>query len=235
MTAWIMLALAILLGIYIVAGGGSDVIAGLEFGQWVYIALAMALAGVCAISLAFDYAGKGMKALRHALSYVAAFLALMGAYTYRTELTDAAARVGYELSPSGTPIEVDVGRPGERSVRLRKRTGGQFAARTEVNGVAVTMLVDTGASTVVLKPADAEKSGIDVSDLAYAVPVDTANGTTFAAAVRIKSLSIGPIELRDVEALVAQPGNLKESLLGMTFLKRLRSYEFSGDYLTLRG
>jgi aspartyl protease family protein len=97
------------------------------------------------------------------------------------------------------------------------------------------MLVDTGATTVVLKPADAERAGIDLSTLAYTMPVDTANGTTFAAPVRLKSLSVGPIEVRDIEALVAAPGNLKESLLGMSFLKRLRSYEFSGDYLTLRG
>jgi len=53
--------------------------------------------------------------------------------------------------------------------------------------------------------------------------------------VRLHSISVGPIVLTQVEALVAQPGTLKESLLGMTFLSKLRSYEFSGDYLTLRG
>jgi len=65
--------------------------------------------------------------------------------------------------------------------------------------------------------------------------VSTANGTTYAAPVRLKSIAVGPLELRDVEALVAQPGNLNENLLGMSFLKRLRSYEFTGDFLTLRG
>jgi len=51
----------------------------------------------------------------------------------------------------------------------------------------------------------------------------------------LRSVAVGPIALPQVEALVAQPGTLKESLLGMTFLSRLRSYEFSGDFLTLRG
>jgi aspartyl protease family protein len=97
------------------------------------------------------------------------------------------------------------------------------------------MLVDTGASTVVLKPADAQRLGIDVNQLKYSVPVQTANGTTYAAHVRLRSLSLGPISVQDVEALVAKPGSLKENLLGMSFLSRLRSYEFTSDFLMLRG
>ena len=50
------------------------------------------------------------------------------------------------------------------------------------------MLVDTGASTVVLKPADAQRLGIDVERLTYTVPVQTANGTTYAAHVRLRNL-----------------------------------------------
>jgi aspartyl protease family protein len=56
----------------------------------------------------------------------------------------------------------------------------------------------------------------------------------YAAPVRLRNLAVGPIVIPQVEALVAQTGTLKESLLGMTFLSRLRSYEFSGDFLTLR-
>jgi aspartyl protease family protein len=99
----------------------------------------------------------------------------------------------------------------------------------------MTLLVDTGASTVVLKPAEAERAGIDVGDLSYSVPVHTANGTAYAASVRLNSIAIGPLVLENVEALVAQPGSLNENLLGMSFLRRLRSYEFSKDFLTLRG
>jgi len=108
-------------------------------------------------------------------------------------------------------------------------------ARAAIDGTTLGFLVDTGASTVVLKPADAEKAGVDVAALKFTVEVQTANGTTFAAPVRLKSISIGPILITDVEALVAKPGNLKENLLGISFLKRLRSYEVSGDFLTLRG
>jgi aspartyl protease family protein len=106
--------------------------------------------------------------------------------------------------------------------------------RTESNGIALTMLVDTGASTVVLKPADAQRLGIDIDRLRYTVPVQTANGTTYAASVRLRTLSVGNINLNEVDALVAKPGSLKENLLGMSFLSRLRSYEFTSEFLTLR-
>jgi aspartyl protease family protein len=106
--------------------------------------------------------------------------------------------------------------------------------KTETNGISLGMLVDTGASTVVLRPADAQRLGIDIERLRYTVPVQTANGTTFAASVRLRNVSIGRIRLNDVEALVAKQGALKENLLGMSFLSRLRSYEFTSDYLTLR-
>jgi len=68
----------------------------------------------------------------------------------------------------------------------------------------------------------------------HAVPVETANGTAYAAPIRLRSITIGPIEIQGVDALVAKPGALNQSLLGMSFLTRLRSYEFSGDFLTLR-
>ncbi len=67
------------------------------------------------------------------------------------------------------------------------------------------------------------------------MPVLTANGRTLAARVRLKRVAIGPLDRNKVEALVAQPGALTQSLLGMSFLSRLRSYEFSGDFLMLRG
>ena len=96
-------------------------------------------------------------------------------------------------------------------------------------------MVDTGASTVVLKPSDAERAGIDTGALAYTVAVHTANGTTYAAPARLRSIAIGPLVVENVDALVAQPGSINENLLGMSFLRRLRSYEFSKDFLTLRG
>ena len=63
----------------------------------------------------------------------------------------------------------------------------------------------------------------------------TANGRAMAARLRLDSVAIGPVDRQKVDALVAQKDALTQSLLGMSFLSRLRSYEFSGDFLTLRG
>lgn len=160
--------------------------------------------------------------------------AAVAGYAYRDELTTVVYRVAGDMLPPGPAQQVDSAPGQEKAVRIRRRGDGHFIARTDINGSSASMLVDTGASSVVLKPADAERAGLDLKRLSYSVAVQTANGTTYAAPVRLKSVAIGPIRMRDVEALVAKPGTLKESLLGMTFLKRLRSYEFSGDFLTLR-
>jgi aspartyl protease family protein len=156
-------------------------------------------------------------------------------YSYRDEFTHLYYRLAGELAPPGIAISTEPVSTGERAVRIRRRGDGHFAANTTVNGVRLQMMVDTGASTVVLRQADAKAAGIDPKSLDYSIPVSTANGQTFAARVRLRSMTIGSIQIDNVDALVAKPGALRESLLGMTFLSRLRSYEFSGEFLTLRG
>ncbi|HZV22102.1 MAG TPA: TIGR02281 family clan AA aspartic protease, partial [Hyphomicrobiales bacterium] len=101
-------------------------------------------------------------------------------------------------------------------------------------GQSVRMIVDTGASTVVLRPEDARRAGIQLNKLDYVVPVDTANGRAFAARVKLDRVSLGGLTLEKVDALVTRQGALQQSLLGMSFLSRLRSYEFSKDQLVMR-
>ncbi|MFD2031340.1 TIGR02281 family clan AA aspartic protease [Ancylobacter dichloromethanicus] len=97
-----------------------------------------------------------------------------------------------------------------------------------MNGNRIPMLVDTGASSVVLTPEDAVAVGLPIEFLRYDIPIDTANGRARAAAVVLDRIGIaGSIEERDVPALIASPGTLKHSLLGMTFLSRLASFEIS--------
>ena len=179
------------------------------------------------------YRGRVATGATHAAIWAGVFLTLVTVYAYRDTFQDIAAKVSAELVPAGAGI--DVAAPdGERAVRIRRSSRGPFVANTKVNGTEFTMMVDTGASSVVLKSADAARAGIDLSALSFTIAVDTANGTTFCAPIRLRDISVGGIAYQGVEALVAQPGDLKESLLGMSFLKRLRSYDFSGDFLTLR-
>lgn len=140
---------------------------------------------------------------------------------------------------SGRPISGDEPRTRTASssavsVLIRRNADGNFVTQGQLSGIDVTLLFDTGASSVMLKPTDAERSGIDIQHLSFTTPVETANGTVYAAPVRVRSISIGLLKVEDVEALVARPGSLNENLLGMSFLRRLTSYDMTGDFLTLR-
>jgi aspartyl protease family protein len=154
-------------------------------------------------------------------------VALVGAYAYRFEAADFFGRVASELMPS----EPQVGEGGE--VIVTRRLNGEFAVAGKVNGARVTFLFDTGASVVVLTAADARRAGIDTSGLSFDVPVTTANGAAMAAEVRLDSIAVGPIVMRNVSALVARPSALEESLLGMSFLERLKSYSVERGRLIL--
>ncbi|HME86723.1 MAG TPA: TIGR02281 family clan AA aspartic protease [Roseiarcus sp.] len=154
-------------------------------------------------------------------------LALVGAYAYRFEAADFFGRVASELMPS----EPQVGQGGE--VIVTRRVNGEFAVTGKVNGQRVTFLFDTGASIVVLTAADAQRAGIDTTDLSFDVPVTTANGAAMAAEVRLDEIAVGPIVMHNVRALVARPGALEESLLGMSFLERLKSYTVEHGRLIL--
>jgi aspartyl protease family protein len=105
----------------------------------------------------------------------------------------------------------------------------------QVNGAAIAMVLDTGATSVVLTREDAKAAGLPLEILAYTTNIDTANGRTRAAPVTLDRVAIGGLVERSIEALVAQPGQLKVSLLGMSFLNRLQSWEVRGDRLLLRG
>lgn len=232
----------VLLALLVLAGSGWVLAAGFDAERLIGVEareLLIATAMLATLALVVGYAlgDRSTQTLRAARDFMAGLVlavAIMTTYNFRYEILTAVhqATGAYANPPVTARAETD--QDSERAVRIRRRPDGHFIARADINGTSMPMLVDTGASTVVLKPADAQKLGIDPDKLRYTVPVQTANGTTYAASVKIKGLSVGPIWIGEVEALVSKPGTLKDSLLGMTFLNRLRSYEFSGDFLTLR-
>jgi aspartyl protease family protein len=97
------------------------------------------------------------------------------------------------------------------------------------------MVVDTGATSVVLTAEDAKAAGLPLALLNYSVNIETANGRARAAPVTLDRVAMGELEERSVEALVVQPGQLRMSLLGMSFLNRLQSWQVNGDRLMLKG
>lgn len=234
MMAWLVALLVALAGAFFVLHAQPELAASLMNVETGAIVLALGLIIYVAIILTTSRT-QFSTTLRYLAIWGGLMLLAVTGYSYRGEMAMVAHRVAGDLLPPGAGITIETGVPGERAVRIRRRHDGHFMAMATVSGTVMPLMVDTGASTVVLKPADAQKAGIDVKSLSFSVAVNTANGTAYAAPVRLRSLAVGPIELRDVDALVAKPGTLNESLLGMSFLRRLRSFDFSGEFLTLRG
>lgn len=155
-------------------------------------------------------------------------LLLVVGYSYRFELREVADRVIAELVPGHLAGH-------GRNVELVRGHGGDFAVAAQINGARIPMVLDTGATSVVLTQEAAKAAGLPIEVLNYSVNIDTANGRTRAAAVTLDRLSVGGLVERSVPALVAQPGQLKNNLLGMSFLNRLDGWEVRGDRLRLRG
>jgi aspartyl protease family protein len=171
--------------------------------------------------------------IRSMLLWALIIFVVAGLYASRDQLAGFAGRLVGALVP-GVPVSGRLaGEANADSVVISRAGDGHFAVRAMVDGVATTMLIDTGASFVTLSQGDAARVGIDPAALSYSVPIRTANGTMQAANVMLASLAIGGIEQRNVRALVAPPGSLGQSLLGMSFLDRLHGYAISGDRLVL--
>jgi aspartyl protease family protein len=120
-----------------------------------------------------------------------------------------------------------------QAASIAKGGDGHYWAEADVNGSRVRFLVDTGASAVALTPADARRLGIQTDKLNYSYRVVTASGQTRAAPITLGRISIDGAAMNDVEALVIEQG-LESSLLGMTYLGRLASFEATRTSLILR-
>jgi aspartyl protease family protein len=122
-----------------------------------------------------------------------------------------------------------------RAVDIPRGQGGEFAVHARINGVSAPMVVDTGATSVVLTYETAKAAGLPLELLNYNVDVETAGGHTKAARLTLDRLAIGKLVERSVPALVVPHGQMKTNLLGMSFLDRLESWEVRSDRLMLHG
>ncbi|MDY8108460.1 TIGR02281 family clan AA aspartic protease [Fulvimarina sp. 2208YS6-2-32] len=121
----------------------------------------------------------------------------------------------------------------DRSVVLEADASGHFRTDARLNGMRNDVLIDTGATQVAITASIARQIGIHPGPGDWTVAVQTANGAARAAPARIDRLEIGPITVRDVEALILEDGRLGMTLLGMSFLSELSRYSVEDGRLTL--
>jgi aspartyl protease family protein len=122
-----------------------------------------------------------------------------------------------------------------RAVQIPRGQAGEFALHAKINGVKAPMVIDTGATSVVLTWETAKAAGLPLELLEYDVDVETAGGHTRAARLTLDRLAVGRLVERSVPALVVPRGQMKVNLLGMSFLDRLESWEVRADRLMLHG
>jgi aspartyl protease family protein len=225
---WILVMGFSLAVVVMASGSGQGTIGDLTTGDFASLLVKLAwlvLVGGVLIALFRDHI---TKAIESAVWWIVIALVLMLGYTYRFQLHDIADHVMAELVPGHV---ADNG----RTVALARAQSSDFQVTTDVNGHSIPMILDTGASSMVLTNEAAKAIGLPVEVIKYSVNIATANGHTKAAEVTLDTVAVGSIIEHSVPALIAQPGQLKTSLLGMSFLNRLQSWEVRGDRLVLRG
>lgn len=113
------------------------------------------------------------------------------------------------------------------------RRGGHFSFNAMLNGRNVRVLVDTGASSVAINRSTAKRIGIRLDDRDFIHTASTANGDTKFAVATIKKIRIDGIIVRNVKAAVLKDASLNGTLLGMSFLSKLRKFEIDGNKITM--
>jgi aspartyl protease family protein len=225
---WLLLIGVLIAILIIIAQRGEGRIGPLstdDFGSLAYKLAILVFLGAAVLTM---FRERFTQAVTAALLWVVVGLVLVIGYSYRFELGNVVDRVLAEIIPGHV---ISHG----RTVEVARTNAGDFDISARINGVRVPMVLDTGASSVVLTQQDAKAAGLPLEILNYTVSIDTANGRTRAAQVTLDRLAVGGLEERSVEALIVQPGQLRTSLLGMSFLNRLQSWQVSGDRLIMHG
>lgn len=225
---WPVLIIGVAIAAALVAGRPSDTLLAAGGVDMRPVYLGVLLAALILFALGRGLVHGGRRALLNIAVCVGTVAGLVTAFVFREEAAVVVKEVRANLMPS-VALSRAVG-----EAELYRGWDGHFRAEAEVNGVPLKLMIDTGASMVLIPYEDALEIGIDPAALDYSVPVTTANGRSSVAPVRLSSIKIKSIAVFDVPAAIAQPGALKSGLLGMSFLERLDETSFQKDRLILR-
>jgi len=157
------------------------------------------------------------------------FLIIMGIvilYSFRFEFMNIKNRLLAELFPSKA-IQT-----GQNQITISLSQDNHYYINLKINNQNVRFMIDTGASDITLSQQDAKKIGINLDDLTYNKIYQTANGKTYGASVNLNKIELAGIIFYNIAASV-NSSNMGSSLLGMSFLRNFKKYEFYQDKLIL--
>ena len=164
------------------------------------------------------------------------FAAIMiGLGTFMAQIADkmAPAPAAATSAARRTPPEETVAQAGIRSLSIPHDARGHFETEGRIDGQRIAFMVDTGASVVALNESSAARFGLRPSRSEFRATVTTANGAVKAAPTRLAMVDIGGLVVRDVEALVLPDEALSENLLGLSFLSKLKRFEYANGKMVL--
>jgi aspartyl protease family protein len=122
---------------------------------------------------------------------------------------------------------------GLRSLSIPRDARGHFETEGRIDGQRIAFMVDTGASVIALNESSAARFGLRPARGDYKATVTTANGTVKAAPTRLAMVDIGGLVVRDVDAMVLPDEALSENLLGLSFLSKLKRFEYANGQMVL--
>ena len=135
--------------------------------------------------------------------------------------------------PRQGAVAETIGHASSRSLSIPCDARGHFQTEGRIEGQRIGFMIDTGASVVALNETAAARFGLRPSRGQYNATVTTATGTIKGARTRIAMLDLGGLVVRDVEAMVLPDEALSENLLGLSFLSKLKRFEYANGQMVL--
>ena len=169
--------------------------------------------------------------MRQLMIFAVVFVVLGGvAARYADQAVSSPPQQAAVVQPAYEPREATT---SGRSLMLEADRLGHFQVEARIDGRSVDFIIDTGASLVVLRESDAARVGIHPRPSDYTATAITANGRIKAARATIDRIELGGITVYDVPAMVLPDEALAKNLLGVSFLSRLRRYEYANGRIVL--
>jgi aspartyl protease family protein len=159
--------------------------------------------------------------------------AVAGAGVFMAQMADRMTPASAHANASPKAAVETPAPAGGRTLSIPRDARGHFQTDARIDGQRIDFMVDTGASVVALNEKSAARFGLRPSRSDYNATVSTANGTIKAARTRIAMMEVGGLIVRDVDAMVLPDEALSENLLGLSFLSRLKRFEYANGRLVL--
>ncbi|MCA1451708.1 TIGR02281 family clan AA aspartic protease [Bradyrhizobium sp. BRP22] len=158
---------------------------------------------------------------------------LIGLGSFMAQMADKMTPASASATTTSKNIPVQTVAQGGRTLSISRDSRGHFATDGRIDGQRIAFMVDTGASVVALNEKSAARFGLRPSRGDYTAIVTTANGTIKAARARLAMIDLGGLIVRDVDAMVLPDEALSENLLGLSFLSKLKRFEYANGRLVL--